>query len=360
MAKKLSILITLILTISIGLLGCGKSANETSSKDNSGEKDVYKLSFNIQIPATHKFHTDVVKPWADLVEKETNGKVKIEIYNSGALGTLATAYDDIKGAVYDIGYVSPGLHLDSNLYPLTIGDLPFGITDPIVKAKVLGKLSDKYMKDAFKEATLLTISSTDSYQLYSKEPVKSIKDVKEQKIIAQGAERIETVKGWGAVPVSLGLEQIYESLEKKTVNQTTYTSVGAVGLKLYEVAPYLTKIDLGATTLVFLINTESLNQLPADLKKQFVEELGPKLGEMTGEMYKSQADSAIKEYGEKVKSKGGQVTTLSGEELKAFKKPSEKIWNHWAEEANRKGYSGNEILKEFEKLIEKEGVELPF
>lgn len=349
-----------MLSISLALLGCGKSANETSSNKTSGDEEVYKLSFNVQIPSTHKFHTDVVKPWADLVEKETNGKVKIEIYNSGALGTLATAYDDIKGGVYDIGYVSPGLHLDSNLYPLTIGDLPFGITDADVKAKVLGKLKDKYMADAFNESTFLSISSTDSYQLYSKEPVESIKDVKEQKLIVQGAERIEVVKGWGAVPVSLGLEQIYESLEKKTVNQTTYTSVGAVGLKLYEVAPYLTKIDLGATTLLFLANSDSLNKLPEDLKKQFVEELGPKLGEMTGEMYKSQADVAIKEYGEKVKDKGGKVITLDSEQLKAFKKPTEKIWNAWADEANKKGYSGDEILGEFKTLLKEEGVELPY
>ena len=99
------------------------------------------------------------------------------------------------------------------------------------------------------------------------------------------------------------MEQIYESLEKDTVDQTTYTSVGALGLKLYEVAPYLTKIDLGATTLVFLLNSNSLKKMPDDLQKLFVEELGPKLGEMTGEMYKNQADSAMKEYGEQVKVK---------------------------------------------------------
>lgn len=348
-----------MLSISLALLGCGNSANKTSSEKNSGE-EVYKLSFNVQIPATHKFHTDVVKPWADLVEKETNGRVQIEIYNSGALGTLATAYDDIKGGVYDIGYVSPGLHLDSNLYPLTIGDLPFGITDSGVKARVLGKLKDKYMKDAFNESTLLSISSTDSYQLYSKEPVESIADVKDNKIIVQGAERIETVKGWDAVPVSLGLEQIYESLEKDTVDQTTYTSVGALGLKLYEVAPYLTKIDLGATTLVFLLNSNSLKKMPDDLQKLFVEELGPKLGEMTGEMYKNQADSAMKEYGEQVKSQGGKVITLDGAKLKEFKKPSKKIWDAWAEEGNKKGYPGNEILEEFKTLIKDEGGALPF
>jgi TRAP-type transport system periplasmic protein len=359
LSKKIFILIILMLSISLALLGCGKSAN-TNSEKSSGDDEVYKLIFNVQIPATHKFHTDVVKPWADLVETETNGRVQIEIYNSGALGTLATAYDDIKGGVYDIGYAVPSLHLDSNLYPLSIGDLPFGITDSGVKANVLGKLTDKYMKNVFKEATLLSISSTDSYQLFSKEPVKSIADVKESKIIVQGAERIETVKGWDAVPVSLGLEQIYESLEKNTVDQTTYTSVGAVGLKLYEVAPYLTKIDLGATTLVFLQNSDSLNKMPDDLKKLFVEELGPKLGEMTGDMYKNQSESAIKEYGEKVKSQGGKVITLDSAELKEFKKPSKKIWDAWATEATKKGYPGEEILEEFKNLVKEEGGDLPF
>lgn len=356
MSKKILLFIAILLSTSFILMGCGGSSDKTSS----GSEEVYKLSFNVQIPATHKFHTDVVKPWTELVEKETNGKVKVEIYNSGALGTLSTAYDDIKGGVYDIGYVSPNLHLDSNLYPLTIGDLPFGITDSDVKAKVLGKIKDQYMADVFTDSTLLSISSTDSYQLYSNAPVESIEGVKEKKVIVQGAERIETAKGWGAIPVSLGLEQIYESLEKGTVDQSTYTSVGAVGLKLYEVAPYLTKIDLGATTLVFLINSDSLNKLPEELRKKFVEELGPKLGEMTGKMYKTQAEAAINEYGEQIKKQGGKVTILEGKELKEFKKPAKKIWNAWAEEANKKGYPGDEILEEFEKSVEEEGVELPF
>lgn len=358
MSKKILIFIFLLLSISVLLLGCGET-NQTGS-GGATDKEVYELSFNVQIPATHKFHTDVVQPWSQLVEDETNGRVKIEIYNSGALGTLATAYDDIKGGVYDIGYVSPNLHFDSDLFPLTIGDLPFGISDSTVKAKVLGKIKDKYMTDVFKESTLLSISSTDSYQLYSKEPVESIEDVKGQKVIVQGAERIETVKGWGGVPVSLGLEQIYESLDKGTVDQATYTSVGAIGLKLYEVAPNLTKIDLGATTLVFLMNTDKFNRMPEDLKTLFIEELGPKLGEMTGEMYKSESEKAIEEFDKQVKSKGGKVTYLDGNNFKEFKKPAEKIWNAWADEADKKGYPGNEILEEFKKSIEEEGVELPF
>ncbi|MFJ8234212.1 TRAP transporter substrate-binding protein DctP [Ureibacillus sp. NPDC094379] len=359
MSKKLYIFITLIMSISLLLVGCGGAETKTST-GAAADSDVIELSFNVQIPATHKFHTDVVKPWTELVEQETDGRVKVEIYNSGALGTLATAYDDIKGGLYDIGYVSPNLHLDTNLFPLTIGDLPFGITDSAVKARVLGQIKDEYMSDVFTDTTLLAISSTDSYQLFSQEPVESIEDAENQKIIVQGNERIETLKGWGSVPVSLGLEQIYESLEKGTVDQAIYTAVGGMGLKLYEVASNLTKIDIGATTLGFLMNTDSLNKLPEDLQKLFVEELGPKLGEMTGEMYKNQAENAFAEFGKQVESKGGKVIELDAAELKEFKKPAEAIWNAWAQEANKKGYPGDQILEEFKASITEEGVELPF
>ena len=71
----------LLAGVTLLLTACG--SGEAANKDG-----VYELSFNIQVPSTHKFHKEVVEPWAELVEEETDGKVKVNIYNSGALRNL--------------------------------------------------------------------------------------------------------------------------------------------------------------------------------------------------------------------------------------------------------------------------------
>ena len=346
---KFALLIGMVLVLSA--CGVGRAANHDG---------VYELSFNIQVPSTHQFHKEVVEPWAKEVEEKTDGRVKINIYNSGALGTLSTAYEDIQGAVYDIGYVSPSLHPDTELFPLSIGDLPFGLSAPTDSTDVLTPFMETFMADSMKNVVPLGISATDSYQLYSKKPVETIEDVKNQKIIASGYQRVDLVGLWNAVPVTLGLEEIYTSLDRNTVNQATYTSIGAVGLKLFETAPYMTKIDMGNTTLFYLMNERTFEVLPADIQKLFKEELAPDLVKRNGELYGGASAEAIKVYGDSVAEKGGRVIEPDAEALAEFKKPAKNVWEDWMKLANDKGFHGQEMMEFYKESLVEAGLDLPY
>ncbi|WP_298834310.1 TRAP transporter substrate-binding protein DctP [uncultured Planococcus sp.] len=350
-AKRVKLVFVIALVFLLSACGVGRAANHNG---------IYELSFNIQVPSTHQFHTEAIEPWAELVEEKTEGRVKVNIYNSGALGTLSTAYDDIQGAVYDIGYVSPSLHPDTELFPLSIGDLPFGLSDPFDSTEVLTPFIEKYMADTLEDVVPLGVSATDSYQLYSKEPVETVEDVKNQKIIASGYQRVQLLGLWDAVPVTLGLEEIYTSLDRNTVNQATYTSIGAVGLKLNEVAPYMTKIDMGNTTLFFLMNERTLQGLPEDIQTLFEEELAPALEKLNSELYGGASAEAISVYGESVAEKGGRVIQPDEEVLAEFKKPAKAVWEDWAHMADEKGFDGNEMLQFYKDSLVEAGLSVPY
>lgn len=342
----LSWLIVVITTVVLS--GCAGAAS-------SGES-VYEFDFNVQAPPTHKFNTDVVEPWVEMVEEETDGKVKINVYTSGALGSLNTAYDDIKNGVYDIGYVVPNTESETGLFPLTIGELPFALSDPHNQYNVMSQFNEKYMSDVYEEATFMSVSSTDSYQLISKEPVKSIEDVKNKKINAIGDKLVQITESWDAIPVSLEVGQMYQALEKGTVDQVLYPTIGSVGFKLNEVAPHLTQVDATAMTLVYLMNTESLNSLPEELQKVFEEKLNPELAKLAADMYADQQEELLKQF----EKEGGKVTSLEEHGHEEFKKGSQAIWQDWVEEANEKGYEGNKMMEDFKRLLKEEGLEVPF
>lgn len=335
------------------LIACGKGRA-------ANHEGVYELSFNIQVPATHQFHKEVVQPWADFVEQETNGRVVVNIYNSAALGTLSTGYEDIQGGVYDIGYVSPSLHPDTELFPLSIADLPFGLADPFDNTKVMTPFIDEYVKETTEGIVTLGMSSTDSYQLYSKRPVETIEDVENRKIIVSGYQRVSLIDLWESVPVSLGVEEIYMALDRNTVDQATYTSIGAMGLKLFETAPYLTKVDMGSTALLYLMNENTFEALPAELQKQFEEQLAPALIENSNKLYGGAAEQSFVDFEKQVAGTGGRVIKPSEAELAEFKKPAESIWKEWVEQANAKGYDGEEMMEFYRAHLSKAGITLPF
>ncbi|MEC5424807.1 TRAP transporter substrate-binding protein DctP [Virgibacillus sp. C22-A2] len=347
--KKNSVVIVTIIVAVLVLASCGKEGSTSG-------KEVYEFDFNVQAPPNHKFNTDTVEPWAEFVEEETNGRIKINVFSSGALGAYETSLQDIKGGVYDIGYANPSLQRDTELFPLTIGELPFAINDSFKGRKILEQFNEKYVSDSYEGTTFMSVVSSDSYQLVSKKPVESFSDVEGKKINAIGNERADLVDAWGGAPVTLGLSQMYEALERGTVDQVIYLGIGAVGYKLFEVAPNLTKLDMGAMNFVYMVNSQSLDQLPEDLRETFLEKLSPKLAELTAEMYTNEEQKAFEEF----EAQGGNVTTLENKDLQEFKDSSEVVWENWVEEANKKGYPGEEMMNYFKELLEEEEMDIPF
>ncbi|MFA8440135.1 TRAP transporter substrate-binding protein [Pueribacillus sp. YX66] len=360
MKKNIIFTISMVLISILLLSACGNKSNDSASSDGNGE--VHEINFNISASPTSSFTKDIVEPWVDYVEDKSDGRIKVHVYTNAALGSLATGYEDIQNRVYELGMVSPGRHAETEIFPLTIGDLPFALTTPEVANMVLSKFIDEYMaeEDSFGNGTPLTIYATDAWNLYSKEPVETVADVKGKNISDSVPERLDLLKDWGASPVNLANTELYEGLERGTVDKVMYTSVGAQGFNLHEVSPYMTKLNVGGTVQLLLINSDFLNSLPEDLKTMFIEDFGPKFGELGVESYTTQAESAIKEFEEMVKDSGGKVIEPSEEAMEEFRSPAVDIAQDWVGKAKARGYDGEAMLEFYNEALEEAGVESPF
>jgi TRAP-type transport system periplasmic protein len=352
----LKVMITMVTVVILS--ACGSKSNETASSSDK----VYEINFNISASPTSSFTKDIVEPWVELVKEKSEGKLQVNVFTGAALGSLATGYEDIQDGVYELGMVSPGRHMDTELFPLTIGDLPFALITPQVANTVLSKYIDQHMtkEGSFGKGTYLTIYATDAWNLYSKEPVETIEDIKGKNVSDSVSERLELIKDWGGSPVNLANTELYEGLERGTVDKVVYTSVGAKGFNLHEVAPYLTKLDIGGTTQLLLLNTDFLKSLPEDLQTLLTGELADDFLNLAIESYTSQAEEAINSFEDLVKDSGGKVIIPSEKALKEFKSPTAKLAQDWVERANKKGYNGEELLEDYNTLLEDAGVESPF
>ncbi|KKK36898.1 hypothetical protein WQ57_16800 [Mesobacillus campisalis] len=339
------------------LAACGKTEGASSSAQSD---KVFELNYNNLAPPTHPYTKNVSEPWAEFVEKETNGRVKIHVFPSSQLGTPDTGYDDVSGGVFDVGLLYASSDKNDILFPLSIGDLPFAIPNPDVAVSVMNKFYDKFMKDKFQDAVWLGASSTDTAQLYTTSPIETVEDIKKRKISNSLYSRNELIKSWGAVPVSSSNSELYESIERGIVDDVIYNTTGAIGFNLNEVAPNMTKLDLGVSSNGLFVNGNIFNQMPEDLQTLFKEKLGPKHQELMAELYMAQMEKSIQEFENRVKDKGGKVITPDEEELNKFKEPAKKMWDEWVKEANKKGHPGEEMMEFFKKSLEEEGVVIPF
>src|SRR5699024_3418125 len=93
-----------------------------------------------------------------------------------------------------------------------------------------------------KDVILMPATATDGYDLYSTTPIKKADDLKGLKMRVNGKSENAFVEALGGIPVSLSTEDTYEGLERGMIDTAFYTSIGAVGLRFHEPAPYVTKL----------------------------------------------------------------------------------------------------------------------
>lgn len=355
MKKKQSLLLILLLIACTFLSACGSGDSRVTA---SGEK-IHAFSLNFSASASSDFAKQVVDPWIKYVEEKSEGRLKVHAYSGAALGTLNSGYVDIEASVYEAGFIIPGLHTDTDMFPLTIGDIPFLLRSPEIVPKVLGPFIEKYGEDISNDVKYLGVTSTDSYQLFGHEPIKGTVDLKHQKVSDSVAGRIELLKTLGATPVSLANADLYESLERGITDYAVYTGVGALGYKLDEVTNWMTKVDMAVSVMPFYINSAFVESLPKDLQELMINDLGPKFNELCTEMYAKMADKNIGVFEEHVAANGGGVYEPTDEEIAQWKEPIKAQMEAWVKEANKRGYEGQEMMDYYVELLESEGVEVP-
>lgn len=357
MNHRMKRFISYLIVLMFLLAGCSSGSSESSSSDNSGSEKVgvIELTQGSWFPPAETVVDLVTSPWEESVKEKTNGEVVVKSIHGSQLGSAATLYQDVAGGVYEIGWASPILFDDTELFPFTIANLPFALTEPESGANIMKKFYEKY-KDP-KEVEYLGITASDPYVIWSKKPIKTVKDLKGMKIRAASAVQIDVVKNWGATPVDIQLTDMYEALQKGTLDAVVFATSGGVGYNIIEVAPYMTYLPVSSIALMPVMNKDAFSRLSNESKSLFNEGLGQEMADLYTKYTVDRVDDLLQV---EIKEKGGEIIYLSDEEMKGFQIGIEEIWGNWVKEANEKGYPGDEMMEDFKTFIKEEGQSLPF
>lgn len=314
-------------------------------------------------PSTHHLAINAFEPWKKLVEERTNRRVKVNVHHGAVLGASRATLNDVKGGTYQVGLMISSYYYDTPLFKLTIGELPFAISGPTAGAKVMTEFVDKYAGDAFDKLGIknMGVFTSDPYVLMSSKPIRRIEDMSNKKVRVPGKAWVQIEKEWGAVPLSMQLEESYTALERGTLDIMQTTPGSAVGFRYYEPAPYVTQLNAPTVVGGIIMNKAFYDKLPPDLRKQFDEELNPALMRMITSSYERSTNEAFDKMRESFKKTGkGEIIPLADAERIKFVRPTEPEWAAWVKEANKRGYPGDAMMADFKAMLKKNGLPLPF
>lgn len=291
---------------------------------------------NFYIPAVDK-----------ALAKDGKYKIKWNQAFGGAIVKPKGVFKGLQTGLGDIGVITTVFHHDKVPLQAIAYVTPFTSTDALLMSRVVDKMADKFpaMKKAFAQYDLVYLTNLvvfDSYQLYFKEPVTGLKDLKGRKIGAAGINQ-RYVEPLGAVGVSGPLPKYYNMLKTGIVDGAMLWPEAALSFKVYEVAPYMIDARIGAAnSKVVAANAATWKKLPAPVRKVLAEQAIVYRDHMAKVALKRGADA----YGAYTK-KGGKIIKLAAADRLAWAKGMPNIAKEWAARIDKKGLPGSALLKAY-------------
>ena len=221
-----------------------------------------KLKFSIFSPDKEVTYLHVFKPFADAVNKDSNGALEIELFPNGALGRspLQQAQMVLDG-VADIGWIiasyTPGRFQENEVF-----ELPGLFRDLKEATLVFTRMVNQGKIKGYDEFFAIGLFGTAPYSLHARTPINTIADIKGKKIRTSGAMESETMKALGAVPIGMPITEVPEAISRGTIDGTTLHPAPLVdfGVSRVTSAHYFTR--LGVVPLTILMNRKKFDSLP--------------------------------------------------------------------------------------------------
>lgn len=294
----------------------------------------FKLRWGHYLPDTE--YVQVEKDFAKAVEERTDGRVDIETVYSGGLGkgneimTLAG-----RGAI-DMASVVPGYYPDQLLYWKVyqipqIFDTPRQAMETSAAAyealPVFQEELDKY------NVKFLFHQPLGSYFFNGPdENCDTVEGLKGKKIRTFGADIPKAVEAIGAVPVSVGVGEVYEALQRGTLDYSWLNLGNILSNRLHEVGKNVCGPAMSIAGHLIVIGQDTWNDLPEDIQQIMIEE-----AEKAGKAYIDDIDRLEQESGEQIEAEGGVIKEFPASEMAKWKEMSPDLLQAWVDSMKERG-----------------------
>jgi TRAP-type C4-dicarboxylate transport system substrate-binding protein len=311
------------------------------------DADVIKLKFANYYSPTH-LNSVIFEKYCQELNKKLAGKAEITYFTGSTLLSATKVASGVAHGIADIGLAN--LSYTRGLFPVMEAmDLPLGFPSGWVASHVANDFYNKFKPKELNAYHVLMFTTCPLNVLTTMKPVKTLEDLKGQKI--RGTGRLgDIVKALGGTPVPIEWGDIYDSLRKGVISGTILPLETMKGTNSGEVLKYVTSAwRIGSVyTFYVLMNKKKWDSLPPDVQKTITEYNTGFLEQWPAEWNKIDFEGL-----EFFKKNGGQIVTVTEAEIARWVKAMDPILEAYKKELMSKGYKSDEVDSWFKFIRER-------
>lgn len=209
----------------------------------------------------------------------TGGELVLELYESSQMGPPVRQFDLVRTGVADITVVFLGL-TPGRFSMSQLAEMP-GMSDPGVSeeasyavSQATMELGTEYLADEYPSAMLLNVAMLPNPIILTKQEVTKLSDIEGLRLRHPGEIHAATIEKLGGVPVLVQPTELAEALSRGQIDGALTAYSGIMNYQLQDSAKFAYELPTGGLEFAVVMNTESYENLPDDLKPAFDEYFG--------------------------------------------------------------------------------------
>ena len=288
----------------------------------------------------------VLDVWADNVEKDSGGSIKIDRYPSMQLGgkppeLMDQAVNGVVDIVWTVVGYTPGRFPSTEVF-----EMPFMMKDARSLSCAYWKMFDKHMKDTeFKDVHILGTWVHGPGMIHTKDPVENISDLNGMKIRGGSRTVNKLLELVGATPVGMPVPGVPEGLSKGVIDGTTIPWEVTTALKVPELVENHTEFEgvaLYTLTFVLAMNKDKYESLTPAQQAAIDKNSGLEFSIFAGGT-QADADGPSRQI---AVDNGNNIITLKGADVAKWQTAVQPIYDNWVADMNTKGIDGQALIDE--------------
>lgn len=309
-----------------------------------------KVNFSIFVPATHPIYSDMIVPWAEDVERVTEGRVEINILPK-PLGSPPQHFDMVRDGVAGAAFTIHGY--TPNRFLLTeMVELPFSGNSAEAISVAYWRVYQKYFAEAGEHdgVRLLGLFVHGPGTIFINEgPINSVADLQGVKFRVGGGIVNDVSEALGMTSVLKPASQSYELLSNGVVDGILFPISSIKSFRLTPFVPYAVDFPGGLynTSFVLGMNQALFDGLSEEDQAAILSISGEAFARRAGRAWDDHTVTGTEDY----LANGGSIHTASAELLAEVRERVAPLEEAWISEAAAKGVDAEAALAEFRELV---------
>ncbi|MFC0470911.1 TRAP transporter substrate-binding protein [Halalkalibacter kiskunsagensis] len=330
---KMKALLFSTLASALVLTGCG-GGNDAATEEGGSQAGAKTIKIANYFAADHSQNVALEEVFKPMVEEQSEGRLKVEIYENNQLGDEAAFTDGVRNGTIEM--VIAGMGLQANNAKIGVTEWPYLLEDYDHANEILNGPIGEEIAAEFEEFNVKPLGYTaNGFRVVSAdEELRTLEDFKGFRLRMPNVPIfLEVGEALGANVQALGMSEVFTALEQGVINGQENPYASLVNSSWYEVQSHVLETNHMFSPNIYLMNMNFWDSLDPELQ-EIVEQASEETAQYQWELA-VQSDDEMKEY---LTEQGLEIIVLSEEERQQFVDAMDPVYeklfekHDWAEE----------------------------